>query len=170
MASIDRADPVILGHLLAEHRELFTLLHNVRSTLAEPGERTAERQQALTAAVEFLRGHLHDHFKQEEGEGFLEEAVTRVPRLSSSAMSIKGEHQTLLAQLDRIIAMLKPKPTGAGEDPTPAASWLQIDREFAAFAEHMQAHERRELILVQDGYNEDLGIMLQRGDLPDRRR
>ena len=159
MASIDRADPVILGHLLAEHRELFNLLQNVRSTLAEPGEPTAERQQAVTASIEFLRNHLHDHFEQEEGEGFLEEAVTRVPRLSSSAVSIIGEHQTLLAQLDRIIAMLKPKPTGADEDPTPAASWLQIDREFEAFAEHMQAHERRELILVQEGYNEDLGLV-----------
>ena len=34
MASIDRADPAIMGHLLAQHRELHDLLVDARAGLA----------------------------------------------------------------------------------------------------------------------------------------
>ena len=152
MASIDRSDPVTLGHVLAEHQDLFNRLTAARkafATEAPPGrEQFAGLQQGLSA----LRDHLHEHFTQEERGGFLEEAVARMPRLGSAMATLVAEHPALLAELDKIIASLP----SSGQS---AAAWAQARETFAGFADHMLAHERSENAVVQEGYNEDLGLV-----------
>ena len=37
-------------------------------------------------------------------------------------------------------------------------SWDKAAHGFAAFTEHLLAHERNENAVVQQGYNEDLGL------------
>ena len=59
MASIDRADPAIMGHLLAQHRELHDLLVDARAGLASQAY-AAARERLVT-----LRDHLSQHFQQE---------------------------------------------------------------------------------------------------------
>ena len=152
MASIDRSDPVILGHVLAEHRDLFNLMLAVRSSLAAAGPPTLERREDVLAAMHELRDHLRDHFTQEEQGGFLEESVTRIPRLSAAVQSILGQHPGLLAEVDRVIGDLESSPADPGV-------WARVDRNFASFSAHMTAHERSENAVVQAGYNEDLGLM-----------
>ena len=152
MASIERSDPVILGHLLAEHRELFTLIQSVRTALAEPGEPSPHRRADVLKSLRLLRCHLRDHFSQEECGGFMEEAVTRIPRLSAAMRSILDQHPALLEELDRVIAGLEATPESLG-------SWAAAARAYESFADHMQAHERRENAVVQEGYNEDLGLV-----------
>ena len=152
MASIDRSDPVILGHLLAEHRDLFHLMQSVRSAFATAGSPTAELRAEVLASLHDLRTHLAEHFVQEEQGGFLEEAVTRVPRLSAAARSILTQHPTLLAELDSLITDLDPVANGA-------ETWRRSHHAFEAFASHMAAHERSENAVVQEGYNEDLGLV-----------
>ena len=152
MASIDRSDPVILGHVLAEHRDLFHLMLAVRSSLAAAGPLPLERREDVLAAMHELRDHLRDHFAQEEQGGFLEESVTRIPRLSAAVQSILGQHPGLLAELDRVIGDLESSHVDHGV-------WARIDRNFASFSAHMTAHERSENAVVQAGYNEDLGLM-----------
>lgn len=154
MASIDRSDPVILGHLLAEHRDLFNLIQSVRKALADPGEPTAERHAAVLESLRSLRCHLRDHFAQEESGGFLEEAVTRIPRLSAAMRSIIGQHPDLLVELDAVIAGLESAPASSD---SPAA-WGDASRAYERFADHMTAHEQRENAVVQEGYCEDLGL------------
>ena len=152
MASIDRSDPAILGHVLAEHRDLFNLMHSVRSAFAATGSPTPERRAAVLASLRDLRDHLADHFVQEERGGFLEEAVTRVPRLSTAMRSILAQHPELLAELDHLIEDLDPVADGA-------QAWLRAAHAFDGFSTHMAAHERSENAVVQEGYNEDLGLV-----------
>ena len=99
MASIDRSDPVILGHVLAEHRDLFNLMRSVREAFAVAGPPTAERRADLHGALRHLRDHLA------------------------------------------------------------ADAWPRAGQAFETFAENMAAHERRENAVVQEGYNEDLGLV-----------
>lgn len=152
MASIDRSDPVILGHVLAEHRDLFQLMQSVRAAFASADAPTGERRADVLTSLHVLRDHLAEHFQQEERGGFLEEAVTRVPRLSSAVRSILAQHPMLLAELDSLIAGLEPVADGAD-------AWRRGDRTFETFSAHMSAHERNENAVVQEGYNEDLGLV-----------
>jgi len=152
MASIDRSDPVILGHVLAEHRDLFNLMHSVQAAFAAAGPPTPERRALVLESLHMLRDHLGDHFAQEERGGFLEEAMTRVPRLSSAVRSVVAQHPALLAELDRMIEALEIVTAGAD-------SWPRAAHAFEVFATHMVAHERNENAVVQEGYNEDLGLV-----------
>jgi iron-sulfur cluster repair protein YtfE (RIC family) len=151
MASIDRSDPVILGHVLAEHRDLFHLLLSVRSALATAGPPTPDRRSEVLDSMHHLRDHLADHFAKEEQGGFLEEAVARIPRLSAAVQSILGQHPLLLANLDRVIEDLEASPADSG-------AWARANHDFEAFSARMTAHERSENAVVQSGYNEDLGL------------
>ena len=152
MASIDRSDPVILGHVLVEHRDLFNLLLSVRSALAADGPPTSARRAHVLGSLHELRDHLCDHFSQEEKGGFLEESVCRMPRRSAAVRSILSQHPGLLAELDRVIEDFE----RSHADPQ---AWARADRGFAEFSARMTAHERSENAVVQAGYNEDLGLM-----------
>jgi hypothetical protein len=150
MASIDRSDPIILGHVLAEHHDLFCRLSAARTAFSEvrPSVDTLAR---LHDALRGLRDHLAEHFAKEEHGGFLEESVARMPRLGKGAAAIMKQHPALLAELDNVLAGL---PSSVDE----AEAWLQASRDFEAFTTHMLAHERSENAILQEGYNEDLGL------------
>lgn len=151
MPSLDRPDPVIMGHLLAEHRELFQLISRAKQAFADTGRPLAKRREFAHATVESLREHLSDHFAQEERGGFLEEAVTRVPRLGRRMEEILQQHPPLLAELDSLTAAL-------ADSQLDATDWREISQQFETFVGHLQAHERNENAVVQEGYNEDLGL------------
>jgi iron-sulfur cluster repair protein YtfE (RIC family) len=152
MASIDRSDPVILGHVLAEHQDLFNRLTAARKAFAAEAPPAATHLAALQTCLTSLRDHLDEHFTQEERGGFLEEAVARMPRLGSAVAGLMTEHPALLAELDKLIAALPSSVTSA-------AAWQQAGQSFAGFTAHMMAHERSENAVVQEGYNEDLGLV-----------
>jgi hypothetical protein len=161
MALMNRSDPVLLGHLLAEHRDLFHLMHSVQSgfaTGALPGPPSPEHRADVLESLHHLREHLGDHFAQEELGGFLEEAVTRMPRLSAAVRSIVAQHPALLAELDGVIEELTIVEKSGGFA-AGAASWSGAVHAFETFAAHMAAHERSENTVVQEGYNEDLGLV-----------
>lgn len=144
MAPHTRTDPVIVGHLLAQHRELHEQIVAARAAFR------AGRSGAR-AALECLRSHLAAHFRQEEQGGFLEDSITRIPRLAAAATAVVGEHPRLLADLDGLIERL------AVAD-IPDSSWAGAGRDFDAFCARLLAHERNEHAVVQAGYNEDLGL------------
>ena len=149
MASIDRADPVIMGHLLAQHRELHDLLVEARGAFEQPAGELA----LATAAGRLgsLRQHLARHFQLEERGGFMEESLARIPRLSRAVRDVLGEHPTLLADLDGLLERLAARDSGE-------EVWRQAGHDFEAFASRLLAHERNENAVVQEGYNEDLGL------------
>lgn len=152
MASIDRSDPIILGHVLAEHQELFNRLTMARRAFALQAAPAGDEFESLRQCLIGLRSHLHEHFTQEERGGFLEEAVARMPRLGSAVADLVSQHPLLLAELDKIIDSL---PSSIET----VAAWQEAGQTFATFAAHMMAHERHENAVVQEGYNEDLGLV-----------
>jgi len=156
MGSIDRADPVILGHILTLHRDLHTHVQAARAALTAAGPPDAGRLRDLLATLGELREHLRDHFEQEERGGFLEESVTRMPRLSQAVTQVLAEHPALLAELDGLIGTLEGVDISG---PSAAAAWMAADRDFERFARNLISHERNENAVVQEGYNEDLGLV-----------
>jgi len=151
MAGIDRTDPVILGHILVQHREFFARLTTIRSHLALPWAAASPAVRAAAEALADLREHLATHFRQEECGGFLEESIVRMPRLSRAMQAVLDEHPMLLAEIDGLIETVRLADISA-------LSWGQAARDFEAFAAHLLAHERNEHAVVQEGYNEDLGL------------
>lgn len=149
MFSNQRIDPVILGHILGQHRELHAQLLALRGALASRPE--PQRLAGVRRMLESLRDHLRCHFEQEEKGGFMEESIARMPRLSASVREVMAEHPRLLAELDGLLERL---PTGDISQ----AAWDEARRGFASFADHLLLHERNEHVVVQEGYNEDLGL------------
>jgi len=152
MASMNRSDPIILGHVLAEHRELFARMQAVRTALADERPPTAERFANLRAGLRELREHLQAHFELEEQGGFMEESIARMPRLGAAVSAVIRQHPVLLAELDALIERLP------GGDVS-AEAWARAGRDFDHFSATMTAHERSENAVVQEGYNEDLGLL-----------
>jgi hypothetical protein len=154
MFPIDRADPVILGHVLAQHRELHTLVSRIHERFDEVAAQTVASGQAaaLREPLQALRDYLRCHFQQEERGGFLEESLARMPRLAAAATAVLAEHPRLLEELDRLIESL----------PMADISRLQradLEAGFDRFCQHLLTHERNENAVVQEGYNEDLGLV-----------
>jgi hypothetical protein len=156
MASLDRADPIIMGHILAQHRDLHALMASAKNVLALSGLPDADRVGELLVTLRDLREHLREHFAQEESGGFLEESVTRMPRLSKAMDAVLAEHPGLLADLDGLIEVVEKADSDAG---LPPPEWEQADRAFNEFIQRLLAHERNENAVVQEGYNEDLGLV-----------
>lgn len=152
MKATDRSDPVILGHVLGEHRELHAAIAAVRCLLEKGAVSPDACSDDLVAALNSLRHHLADHFAKEEQGGFLEESVARVPRLSKAVAGIMADHPRLLAEIDALIESI---PTTA----MPPEAWRSCGVGFDRFAGHLVAHERNENSVVQEGYNEDLGLV-----------
>jgi len=151
MSSLDRADPVIMGHVLAQHRELHELLVEARAAFTgTAGGPTAAATAQRRLAV--LREYLARHFAQEEAGGFLEESLARMPRLSRAVRDVLAEHPGLLAEIDGLLERLTARDIGM-------EAWRQAGRDFEAFASRLLAHERNENAVVQEGYNEDLGLV-----------
>ena len=158
MSSLDRSDPVILGHILAEHHELFAQITAVRTAFADPDacgpdeSRCAACRATVLASLHIVREHLRSHFAHEEEGGFLEESIARMPRLAANANVILSQHPALLAEVDAVISKLS---TGDRSQ----AVWKQAGCDFESFATHIMSHEKLENSVIQDGYNEDLGLI-----------
>ena len=151
MAGYDRVDPVIMGHVLAQHRELHEQLTAVRHAFSASAGTQPDRAAIVHDLLGTLREHLRQHFRQEEAGGFMEESLARMPRLARAARDVIGQHPGLLVEADRLIAALPTGPATAGE-------WATARDAFESLAAHLLDHERQENAVVQDGYNEDLGL------------
>lgn len=156
MKATDRSDPVILGHVLGEHRELHAAISAVKCLLEKGAGDSGVGPEVcvddLVATLNALRHHLADHFTKEEAGGFLEESVARVPRLSKAVSAIMADHPRLLSEIDALIESI---PTTS----MPRGAWTSCCESFDRFAGHLVAHERNENAVVQEGYNEDLGLV-----------
>ena len=151
MAAIDRADPIIMGHILVSHRDLHDLVAAARAAFHAAGVSATGTAADVHERLVTLRDHLHSHFAEEELGGHLEESVSRMPRLNGAVKAVLAEHPGLLMELDALILRL-------ARPDIPQTAWEQATRDFEAFARHLMAHERSENAVVQEGYNEDLGL------------
>lgn len=150
MVASNRIDPVVLGHLLSQHHELHARLLALKAVFSEEARAPAD-VAAVSGPLRQLREWLAAHFAAEERGGYLEESIARLPRLSAAAREVMAEHPRLLGELDALLEMTAMRDIhGAG--------WRPAVRAFAAFTEHLLAHERNENGVVQQGFNEDFGL------------
>jgi hypothetical protein len=133
--------------LESDHGRLHSKVASAREILRRlpsSGERSEIASQAAEALRE-LREHLDGHFRQEEAEGCLHEAVGRCPRLSQKARLILSEHGQLLREADRLIAQVETLKAN------------RVDREsllsgFEELARALFAHESDERKLLLEGF------------------
>ena len=136
-----------LTHLHAEHRRLQQCLRRIeRQWIHDEFPRLTEIIPRVTEELEILRAELEHHFEEEESGGCLEEAVSRLPRLSQEAIRLEDEHAVLLGHVDQLILNLK----SAVAEPVRSADEAKED--FRRFAEQLHAHEAAEKLILEQSF------------------
>jgi len=129
-----------LNDICAEHRNLRGQIVATGKVIREiDHDPDAEHGHILTAErLSDLRQRVAEHFQRFLGNGHMEEALTRVPRLTSEARNLQRREGPLLAEFDRLIgAALQGDTTRSGETFDELADRLlsYLSRESDLFAE-----------------------------------
>jgi len=137
---------------LREHRELNRNVHELEQCFAlAPLEVTPQSCREAAAKLQHLRDHLAAHFAQEEEGGYLEEALSRVPRLGPQAAVLERQHAPLLASLNSLVQR-------ACETREVIEGWSQLAADFRGFVKSLLEHEIAENRIVQAACNFDLDL------------
>lgn len=141
---MDRYDEcrVYVDHVIAEHRRLHRMLRTARAFLAA---NQAADGAAIVGVLQQVRDELAAHFREEEGGGCLDEAVSRHPGLAAEERRIETEHPQLLEAIERLIEL------AAARDWT-AAQHVVLEHEFDAFCQRLDVHEAAENRLLREGF------------------
>jgi uncharacterized protein YdcH (DUF465 family) len=155
MNTLEKADPYF-ANAQAEHQELRhmvaelkTLFDDRRREEAAAKLKTAKLQAALVERLTHLRDRVAEHFAPEEQGGYLEEALSRLPRLSHEADVLLSQHAPLAAQLEAIVKRAR------AADKTPR-DWAALETEFIDFTEKLAAHDAGETQILESAFNEEL--------------
>ncbi len=138
-------------HLQAEHRELHQRLRGMQAELNKVQDQLIDESllPKMREISEQLRQDLTRHFAEEDNEGCMDYAASRMPTLAAEARALENEHPLLLAQLGRLIRDLN----GAKPNELSVAA---IKQQFDAFVVKLLAHEARENRVVQRGFNMEI--------------
>jgi len=116
--------------------------------------RAGGEELTLRAVIEGLRGiqaELKHHFGDEEGEGCLEEAVSRYPNLSGKEQELIAQHPGLLAAVAELIELAE---RGEERETDPA----EFGRKYEELYDRLHAHELAESRLMQQAFSTSLDI------------
>jgi len=140
-------DPTIKFDAFAEEHEcLQSTLTEMRMLLSERGN-----PGLAIETLADLAGHVVTHFVHEEqDDGFFDNVVEQAPRLQSKAAELIEEHATMIDALTGMqIFAAKNEPSEAW--------WKDLAARFEAFWLSFSRHERAEIDMVQEAFNEDIG-------------
>ena len=101
-----------------------------------------------------LRNQLAIHFSLEEAYGYFDEPVSAAPRLCRQADRLRRQHEELFEAL-RGIAQCASR---AADDQSSIEESTRIVSVYLQFHEQLGAHESAENELIQDAFNEDIGV------------
>jgi iron-sulfur cluster repair protein YtfE (RIC family) len=96
-----------------------------------------------------LGSHLKTHFAFEEFGGFMEEVVGASPNASPQVERLKLDHQTILAESERVCRMAR--------GGSPSSETSQLRKKILHLLELLNRHEHSENELVQRVLMDDLG-------------
>lgn len=128
-----------------EHDELREVLVRVQGTLSARRE-TPDFVCDLMAS---LRAEVEAHFRDEETIGLFADVLERAPRLQLRVQGLRREHQFMADSLRRLTRLAQ-QTTGTG------SWWQELETDFRDFARDLMQHEREEIGLMQDAFD-DLG-------------
>jgi hypothetical protein len=101
----------------------------------------------LRSRLEATRGHIVEHFRFEEQDGYMDIVRKREPRLGHAIDELAKEHGQLLREAD---LLLKEATAATGIDEAMRAK-------VSEWINHVRRHEARENHLIQDAFNVDIG-------------
>jgi hypothetical protein len=125
----------------AEHRQVRQLMDRICALAGEGG---ADFTGVHAALVELLR-HLQEHFQREEEGGYMEEAVTQLPRLAQQMAALERQHGPLLEQLADLV-------DGVQDIATTPAGRERLNRSWQAFCQALRTHEEAEDRVLDEAF------------------
>jgi iron-sulfur cluster repair protein YtfE (RIC family) len=139
-----------------EHRDLQQRLRSLRHLAEEPvpANTIGLKLETIGRTLHQFRALMESHFRKEEAGGVIDEAVARLPRLAQYAVQIEQEHPQLLKSLD--VAIRACEVTSPDEQ-----DWASARTALNEFVNGMLRHEAAENKLLQQGFNEDFGLLDQ---------
>ena len=139
-------DHALYEQMRREHAELRELLAGMHRTLAERREAAANVAHMLSLMCD----HLETHFREEEVTGFFDALVAKAPHFADQTDILRGQHTQMVAQ-SRALITLAARGDGS------AAWWQELEDEFHKFSKELMHHESKEVELLQEAYDVDIG-------------
>ena len=104
--------------------------------------------------LEELRDQLALQFALEEAYGYFEDPIEVAPRLCELAQSLRAEHQQLYL---RVCELLE-RAIGILDGQRVSELVLEVAAGFVAFDDQFRRHESREIDMIQQEYDDDIGV------------
>jgi hypothetical protein len=130
--------------VLDEHRRLRDLIRLLQFGMLHP----APNANLMRRLLDELDGALRAHFEHEEHGGYLHDAVSTAPRLSTLAVRLLDEHAGFLTAVVTLRRLC-----GSASD---AGDWSEFADAYAHFCRRFDEHEAAENRLVQDAMLRDM--------------
>jgi hypothetical protein len=134
------------------NQELWQLLADLHHRCIRPI--ATGQTKTLVDRLGELRDQMALHFALEEAYGYFEDPVEVAPRLARQAAALRDEHQTLYADLCKLVD----RAERMFYDDQPAELALWISPQFLRFETALRSHEARETELIYDAYDSDIGV------------
>jgi hypothetical protein len=138
-----KEDNVQLRHLLADANALVTA--------SPPSPATTRHLASLLAE---LRDQLAMHFSLEEAYGYFEHPVSVAPHLSEQAEFLRRQHSELYEGICQLAATAETLSSSNSK----SRGLQQVVREVREFYGRLQDHEAKEIDLIAQAYNVDIGV------------
>jgi hypothetical protein len=108
-----------------------------------PGDGPSELETRLAAT----QGHVTDHFRFEEQDGYMDALRTSQPHLERAIGQLAEEHRDLAAALAALLEQAREVRHLHGKASAAVREWIG----------RVRRHEARENQLVQEAFNRDIG-------------
>jgi hypothetical protein len=124
------------------HAALLDDLRKLEEAASSP-----EGLPALRARLDATQAHLAEHFRFEEQNGYMDAVRKREPRLERAVEQLADEHRQLARSLGALIENAR---SASGLD-------AALGEEVRGWVGLVRQHETREIDLIQDAFNLDIG-------------
>ena len=130
----------------AERRGLAEQMVEVRQSLFSENRTRNQVDDQMTRLAELVASH----FCHEEEGGYLSDVLERAPRLTSQAVHLQEQHETLLEEIEKLRLLVH---SGMESE----AWWARIETDFHRFSSRLMEHEQAENRLLLQAYDDDVG-------------
>lgn len=152
MTATVTVNAAFLQEIKQDNRELRQLLHQVNTVVSRPLRNKRPRQ--IVHLLQRLRDQLAMHFALEEAYGYFEDAVSVAPRLCYEAQELRGQHGAMFLEICRIVE----RAEMLFYHEAPGTVFRQIAEDFTFWHDAFREHERREINLVLEAFDDDIGV------------
>jgi hypothetical protein len=142
----------IAEQLQQEHQMIGAAAKDLRKLVEQPVSLDEEESNWLSLVRDSLLSlgsHLKTHFAFEEFGGFMEEVVGALPNASPQVEYLKQDHQTILAESERLCRMAR--------GGSPSSETSQLRKNILHLLELLNRHEHTEIELIQEALMNDIG-------------